>query len=102
MGLTEETGVVDKNCRVFGVNNLFVAGTSVFPFSGHANPTLTAVALGIRLAHKLSASSAANLIAFFKLRHPVTNEIPVGISGPRASTAPARGVSIVCSSVGQN
>jgi hypothetical protein len=79
MGFTEETGVVDKNCRVFGVNNLFVAGTSVFPTSGHANPTLTAVALGIRLAHKLSANSGANLRGVSELRQPVTNENLVGV-----------------------
>ena len=53
MGHTEKTGVVDKDCRVFGVNNLFVAGTSIFSTSGHANPTLTAVALAMRLAYKL-------------------------------------------------
>jgi GMC oxidoreductase/FAD dependent oxidoreductase len=54
MGLTEQTGVVDKDCCVFGVPNLFVAGTSTFCSSGQANPTLTAVALAMRLAHKLS------------------------------------------------
>jgi choline dehydrogenase-like flavoprotein len=46
-------GVVDKNCRVHGVSNLFLAGSSVFPTAGHANPTLTIVALGIRLAEHL-------------------------------------------------
>ena len=43
-------GVVDPNCRVHGIENLFVAGSSVFPTSGHANPTLTIVALSLRLA----------------------------------------------------
>lgn len=46
-------GVVDANCRVFGVNNLFVAGASVFPTSSYANPTLTLVALAARLAEHL-------------------------------------------------
>jgi choline dehydrogenase-like flavoprotein len=46
-------GVVDSHCRVFGVNNLFIAGSSVFPTAGHANPTLTIVALAIRLADHL-------------------------------------------------
>lgn len=43
-------GVVDKNARVHGVDNLFLAGSSVFSTSGHANPTLLAVALALRLA----------------------------------------------------
>jgi choline dehydrogenase-like flavoprotein len=43
-------GVVDRHCRVFGVGNLFVAGSSVFPTLGSANPTLTIVAFALRLA----------------------------------------------------
>ncbi len=43
-------GVVDANCQVHGVANLFVAGSSVFPNGGYANPTLTIVALATRLA----------------------------------------------------
>lgn len=43
-------GVVDPNCRVHGLSNLYVAGSSVFPTAGHANPTLTIVALALRLA----------------------------------------------------
>ena len=43
-------GVVDRDCRVHGTDNLYVAGSSVFPTSGHANPTLTIVALALRLA----------------------------------------------------
>jgi choline dehydrogenase-like flavoprotein len=46
-------GVVDRDLRVHGVEGLFVAGTSAFPTSGWANPTLTAMALGIRLGHRL-------------------------------------------------
>jgi choline dehydrogenase-like flavoprotein len=45
--------VVDADCRVHGVHNLYVAGSSVFPTSGAANPTLTVVALALRLADHL-------------------------------------------------
>lgn len=46
-------GVVDADCRVHGYENLFVAGSSVFSTSGWANPTLTIVALALRLADHL-------------------------------------------------
>jgi choline dehydrogenase-like flavoprotein len=46
-------GVVDRDCRVFGTENFYVAGSSVFPTSGSANPTLTVVALALRLADHL-------------------------------------------------
>ncbi|MGV2829117.1 GMC oxidoreductase [Myxosarcina sp. GI1(2024)] len=46
-------GVVDENCRVHGISNLYVAGSSVFPTSGLSNPTLTLMALAIRLADHL-------------------------------------------------
>ncbi len=47
-------GVVDADCRVHGIHNLFVAGSSVFPASGFANPTLTIVALALRLSTHLN------------------------------------------------
>jgi choline dehydrogenase-like flavoprotein len=43
-------GVVDSNCRVHGVSNLFIAGSSVFPTGSAAGPTLTIIALAVRLA----------------------------------------------------
>lgn len=46
-------GVVDADCRVHGMANLYVAGSSVFPTTGYANPTLTIVALALRLADRL-------------------------------------------------
>jgi choline dehydrogenase-like flavoprotein len=56
MHLDPEQGVVDENCRVHGVANLYVAGSSVFPTSlGYVNPTLTVVALSTRLADRLRA-----------------------------------------------
>lgn len=47
-------GVVDENLRVHGVENLYVTGSSVFPTGGFANPTLTILALTLRLADRLS------------------------------------------------
>ena len=50
-------GVVDTDCRVHGADNLYVAGSSVFPNGhGYANPTLTLLALGIRLADHIKAA----------------------------------------------
>ena len=46
-------GVVDADCRVHGTENVFIAGSSVFPTSGYPNPTLTIVALALRLADRL-------------------------------------------------
>jgi choline dehydrogenase-like flavoprotein len=51
-----EDGVVDPHGRVFRVENLYVAGSSVFPSAGFANPTLTIVALALRLARHIHAS----------------------------------------------
>ncbi|MCA1539907.1 GMC family oxidoreductase [Bradyrhizobium sp. NBAIM32] len=47
-------GVVDRNLRVHGTRNLFVAGAAVYPSTGFANPTLTAMALGLRLSNGLA------------------------------------------------
>lgn len=51
-----DTGVVDRNCRVHGTNNLYLAGSSVFPTSGARQPTLTIAALALRLADHLTSS----------------------------------------------
>jgi choline dehydrogenase-like flavoprotein len=52
-------GVVDADCRVHGVRNLYVAGSSVFPTYGCSNPTLTVVALALRLADHLKKQLAS-------------------------------------------
>jgi choline dehydrogenase-like flavoprotein len=48
-------GVVDQNSKVYGLSNLFIAGPSVFPTCGYANPVLTIVALALRLADHIKA-----------------------------------------------
>ncbi len=52
-------GVVDRDCRVWGVNNLYVVGSAVFRTSGHATPTFTITQLALRLAtvinHRLAS-----------------------------------------------
>jgi hypothetical protein len=55
MSDSSSTGVVDRNCRMHTVGNVYVAGSSVYPTAGYANPTLTIVALALRLADHLKA-----------------------------------------------
>jgi choline dehydrogenase-like flavoprotein len=50
MGASPDKGVVNSNQRVFGIDNLYIAGSSVFSTGGHANPTFTIVQLSLRLA----------------------------------------------------
>ena len=59
MAESPREGVVDADCRVHGTANLFVAGSSVFPTTGNANPTLTIVALALRLADHLKETGLA-------------------------------------------
>jgi choline dehydrogenase-like flavoprotein len=47
-------GVVDRDCLVHGIGNLWIAGSSVFPTAGWAPPTLTIIALALRLARRVS------------------------------------------------
>ena len=53
MHIDPKKGVVDENCKVHGISNLFIAGPSVFPTGGYANPVLTTVCLAVRLADHL-------------------------------------------------
>jgi choline dehydrogenase-like flavoprotein len=57
MGDSPRSSVVDRNCRVHGLANLYIAGSAVFPTTGYANPTLTIVALAARLADHLAQSA---------------------------------------------
>ena len=58
MAATARDGVVDRNCALFELPNLFVAGSAVFSTSSHANPTLTIVAFAVRLAAYLKKLAA--------------------------------------------
>ncbi len=53
MSLNSSEGVVDLNCKLFHIDNLYVSGSSVFSTSGAPNPTLTIIALALRLAEHL-------------------------------------------------
>ena len=55
MAHAPSAGVVDRNCRVFGLDNMYIAGTSVFPNGDFLNPTLNLLALAARLAYFLQA-----------------------------------------------
>lgn len=72
MSANPRTGVVDCNCKVHGIDNLYIAGSSVFPTAGHANPTLMIVALALRLADRVRqlAHSAETV-------HTISTEVPV-------------------------
>jgi choline dehydrogenase-like flavoprotein len=51
-------GVVDRKCAVHGMENIYVAGSSVFSTAGQANPTLTIIALALRLSDHLRERTA--------------------------------------------
>ncbi|MEH1848669.1 MAG: GMC family oxidoreductase [Nostoc sp.] len=70
MHVDPKQGVVDENCRVHGISNLYIAGSSVFPTAGSANPTLTIVALAIRLAdHIKKIYRESSYLPFFQKRN---------------------------------
>ncbi len=56
MGLSTADSVVDSNCRVHTTDNLYVAGSSVFPAGGASNPTYTIVAMALRLGAHLAST----------------------------------------------
>lgn len=59
MGTDPRTSVVDPWGRVHGTGNLWIAGSAIFPSGGHANPTLTIVALALRQARRIAAAIAS-------------------------------------------
>lgn len=54
MATSEAKGVVDATCKVFGVDNLYVASSAVFPTSSFSNPTMTIIALAIRISEEIA------------------------------------------------
>jgi choline dehydrogenase-like flavoprotein len=64
-----KTGVVDTTCKVYGVDRLYIVGSSVFPTSSHVNPTLMIVALAIRLADHIKDT-------FFRCSPPTSRDLP--------------------------
>ena len=65
-------GVVDADARVHGVANLFVAGASIFPTGGAAPPTLTIVALALRLADRVKAWLNAGPVTVLRTQDPIS------------------------------
>ena len=57
MAASSRDGVTDPELRVYGSANLYIASSAVIPRYGYSNPTLTTVALSVRLAHHLAGSS---------------------------------------------
>ena len=54
-----EDGVIDRNCRVHGVENLFIAGSSIYPSAGYSGPSMVLIGFAIRLAEHLSSLGRA-------------------------------------------
>lgn len=55
MAHSEDDGVVDTDCRVFGNQNLYIAGSSIFPRGGAHNPTMPLIQFALRLSDHLLA-----------------------------------------------
>ncbi|MFL9907838.1 GMC oxidoreductase [Paraburkholderia sp. RL17-337-BIB-A] len=63
MGREPVTSVVNERCQVHGISGLYIAGASVFPTVGHANPTMVIVAMAIRLADHLKSRMMAQRLS---------------------------------------
>jgi choline dehydrogenase-like flavoprotein len=85
-----EEGIVDRNCKVFGLDNIYIAGSSVFPSVGYGNPTLTIVQLALRLADHLRSLNRKSL----SLRCRSTSGSPFADWLAAASTPSEQGVAL--------
>lgn len=74
MAPTPQDGVVDRELKVFGTENLFVAGAATFRSAGFANPTFAALALAVRLSQTLRRQASAAPTAPFSNRAPAPEE----------------------------
>jgi choline dehydrogenase-like flavoprotein len=63
MHVDPQKGVVDPNCKVHGVSNLYITGCSVFPTGGYANPTFTIIAMAVRMADHVKHVMANSKVA---------------------------------------
>lgn len=54
MASSASAGVVDKNCKLFGIDNLYACGSGIFPTAGYSGPTMMIISFSIRLAEHLS------------------------------------------------
>ena len=54
MSINKSDGVVDKNCKVHDINNLYISGSSVLRVAGSINPGLTNMAMSTRLGNYLN------------------------------------------------
>jgi choline dehydrogenase-like flavoprotein len=93
MGTDVRKSVVDADCRVHSVSNLYVAGSAVFPTSSQANPTLTLIALSLRLGRHLSQRLAPRPVAHVNVQPPsprpiATVDIPQPVARPLADVKP--------------
>ena len=79
MAIDPRQGVTDGWGRVHGIDNLYVAGSSLFPTSGWANPTLSIVALALRTADRLLSLGTSNLsmpsASVQPIRQPRSNRV---------------------------
>jgi choline dehydrogenase-like flavoprotein len=81
-------GVVDPASRVHDLANLYIAGSSVFPTAGSSNPTLTIVALSLRLADELRRALAPPVLAIASDTAGVAPVAAAGVSIPAVEPAP--------------
>lgn len=64
-------GVVDRDCKVHGMANLYVAGSSVFPTAGANFPTITIVALALRLAEHIARELKSAQVSEVPAKHGI-------------------------------